>query len=86
MKKKIFNLTLIASVFFLSSCVKKVLESTFDSVQCAESYSELAQAEASDNCPGTVENINSILDSCSAFLSQAQKDELLAVKAECEGN
>jgi len=86
MKKRVLSLTLVLSIFFLSSCVKKALEKTFDSVECAQSYADLAQAQAGENCPGQIEDIDAILSNCSAFLTQEQKDDLLAVKAECEGN
>jgi len=86
MKVRVLKFTLIASTFFLSSCVKKVLDSAFDSVECAQSYADLAQAEAGENCPGTVENIDAILANCSSFLTASQKEELEMVRAECAGN
>ncbi|MFK7811739.1 MAG: hypothetical protein AB8B59_04540 [Maribacter sp.] len=86
MKKRVLKLTLVASLFILTSCVKKALDSAFDSVKCAQSYSDLAQSEAGENCPGTVENIDAILANCSAFLTSSQREELEMVKAECQGN
>lgn len=84
MKSRILKLSIVASLFLLTSCVKKALDSAFNSVKCAEQYQEYAGAEASGDCATQAEAIQGILDNCSAFLSNNEKDELRDVQAEYE--
>jgi hypothetical protein len=84
MKLRILKLSIIASAFLLTSCVKKLIEDSLDSVECVEKYSEFAGAEIEGDCADQAEAIQGILDSCGSFLSSEQKAELKEVKAEYE--
>ncbi len=90
MKLRILKLSIVASAFLLTSCVKKVLDSTFGSLDCVKQYQEYAGAETEGDCADQAEAIQGILDNCSAFLSSEEKAELRDVKAEyeaeCDGN
>lgn len=82
MKLRILKLSIIASAFLMTSCVKKLIEDSLGSVECVQKYSEYAGAELEGDCTDQAEAIQAILDSCSAFLSSEQVAELKVVKAE----
>lgn len=84
MKFKILKITIVASAFLLTSCVKKLIEESLDSIECVEKYSEYAGSELEGDCADQAKAIQGILDSCGSFLSSAQKEELKEVKAEYE--
>lgn len=82
-KTRLFKFALIPSVFTTTSCLKKVLDSTFNSVKCAEGYSEIPVDEG-NNCEIEVEYIKGLLVNCSSFLSAEEKEELETKLAESE--
>lgn len=87
MKKRILSVTLVFSLFILTSCVKKALENTLNSVECTTMIGELILSESEDRpCSAIIADIEEIERDCGDFIDDDLRASFATARENCSGN
>lgn len=87
MKKRILSIVVICSLFFLSSCIKKAIENTVDSVECAAKLTTLNLTESEDRtCAQIIADIEEVERDCAEFIDDDLRESFATARENCANN
>jgi len=87
MKNRILILSLVFSIFLLSSCVKKAIENTIDAVECTNMISALILTESTErSCTDIIADIEKIERDCGDYIDEDLRASFVTARENCTGN